>query len=113
VELLKAEELLAGNDLKYPTDPFPYKHVSLQGINNDTYSLFVLEGEKSFPIEKNIYKSLAFRKCHPDAVYTHGGRSYYINEIKHERNEIHAIKIYDTYNTKPMINSFILVQENY
>ena len=113
VELLKAEDLLAGNDLKYSTDPFPYKHVSLWGIDNDTYSLLAFEGEKSFPIEKDIGKALAFRECHPGAVYMHRGDPYYINKIDHERNEIHAIKTHDAYYTKPMINSSVLVQENY
>ncbi len=113
VELLKAEDLLAGNDLKYSTDPFPYKHVFLRGIDNDTYSLLAFEGEKSFPIEKNIEKGLAFRECHQGAVYMHRGDPYYINKIDHEKNEIHAIKTHDAYYTKPMINSSVLVQENY
>lgn len=64
VELLKAECLLAGNELKYSTDPFSYKHVSLRGIDHNTYSLLAFEGEKSFPIEKDIEETLAFRECY-------------------------------------------------
>ena len=71
VELLKAEDLLEGNDLKYSTDPFPYKHVSLRERDNDTYSLLAFERKKSFPIEKDIDKALAFRECHTGAVYMH------------------------------------------
>jgi DEAD/DEAH box helicase domain-containing protein len=73
VELSKAEGMLAGNNLKYSTDHFPYKHVSLRGIDNDTYSLLAFEGEKSFPLEKDIEKALAFRECYPGAVYMHRG----------------------------------------
>lgn len=113
VELLEAEGLLAGDDLKYSTDPFPYKHVSLRGIDNNTYSLLAFEGEKRFPIEKDIEETLAFRECHPGAVYMHRGESYYINRIDHEKKEIHAIKTHDTYYTKPMIDSSVLVQETY
>jgi len=113
VELLEAEGLLAGDDLKYSTDPFPYKHVSLRGIDNNTYSLLAFEGQKRFPIEKDIEETLAFRECHPGAVYIHRGESYYINRIDHEKKEIHAIKTHDTYYTKPMIDSSVLVQETY
>ena len=113
VELLEAEGLLAGKDLKYSTDPFPYKHVSLRGIDNNTYSLLAFEGEKRFPIEKDIEETLAFRECHPGAVYMHRGESYYINRIDHEKKEIHAVKTHDTYYTKPMIDSSVLVQETY
>ncbi|AKB81094.1 putative ATP-dependent helicase [Methanosarcina barkeri 3] len=113
VELLEAEGLLAGDDLKYSTDPFPYKHVSLRGIDNNTYSLLVFEEEKRFPIEKDIEETLAFRECHPGAVYIHRGESYYINRIDHEKKEIHALKTHDTYYTKPMIDSSVLVQETY
>lgn len=113
VELLEAEGLLAGKDPKYSTDPFPYKHVSLRGIDNNTYSLLAFEGEKRFPIEKDIEETLAFRECHPGAVYMHRGESYYINRIDHEKKEIHAVKTHDTYYTKPMIDSSVLVQETY
>lgn len=113
VELLEAEELLAGSDLKYSTDPFPYKEVSLRGIDNNTYSLLSFEGERSFPIEKDIEETLAFRECHPGAVYMHRGESFYINRIDHEKKEIHAIKTHDSYYTKPMIDSSVLVQETY
>lgn len=113
VELLEAEGLLAGKDLKYSTDPFPYKHVSLRGIDNNTYSLLAFEGEKRFPIEKDIEETLVFRECHPGAVYMHRGESYYINRIDHEKKEIHAVKTHDTYYTKPMIDSSVLVQETY
>jgi DEAD/DEAH box helicase domain-containing protein len=113
VELLEAEGLLAGSDLKYSTDPFPYKQVSLRGIDDNTYSLLVFEGEKRFPIEKDIEETLAFRECHPGAVYMHRGESYYINRIDHEKKEIHAVKTHDTYYTKPMIDSSVIVQETY
>lgn len=113
VELLEAEGLLAGDDLKYSTDPFPYKHVSLRGIDNNTYSLLAFEGEKCFPIEKDIEETLAFRECHPGAVYMHRGEPYYINRIDHEKKEIQAVKTHDTYYTKPMIDSSVLVQETY
>lgn len=113
VELLEAEGLLAGDGLKYSTDPFPYKHVSLRGIDNNTYSLLAFEGEKSFPIEKDIEEALAFRECHPGAVYMHRGEPYYVNRIDHEKKEIHAVKTHDTYYTKPMIDSSVLVQETY
>lgn len=113
VELLEAEGLLAGDDLKYSTDPFPYKHVSLRGIDNNTYSLLAFEGEKRFPIEKDIEETLTFRECHPGAVYIHRGESYHINRIDHEKKEIHAIKTHDTYYTKSMIDSSVLVQETY
>ena len=113
VELLEAEGLLAGDDLKYSTDPFPYKHVSLRGIDNNTYSLLAFEGEKSFPIEKDIEETLAFRECHPGAVYMHRGEPYYINRIDHEKKEIHAVKTHDSYYTKPMIDSSVQVQETY
>lgn len=113
VELLKAEGLLAGNELKYSTDPFPYKHVSLRGIDNNTYSLLAFEGEKSFPIEKDIEETLAFRECYPGAVYMHRGEPYYVKMIDHEKKEIHAVKTHDTYYTKPMIDSSVLVQETY
>lgn len=113
VELLEAEGLLAGSDLKYSTDPFPYKHVSLRGIDNNTYSLLAFEGERSFPIEKEIEEALAFRECHPGAVYMHRGEPFYINRIDHEKKEIHAVKTYDSYYTKPMIDSSVLVQETY
>ena len=53
VELLEAEGLLAGSDMKYSTDPFPYKQVSLRGIDNNTYSLLAFEG-KGAPIEKRL-----------------------------------------------------------
>ncbi len=43
----------------------------------------------------------------------HRGDPYYINKIDHEKNEIHAIKTNDTYYTKPMITSSVLMQENY
>ena len=105
VELLKAECLLAGNELKYSTDPFPYKHVSLRGIDHNTYSLLAFEGEKSFPIEKDIEETLAFRECYPSAVYMHRGEPYYVKMIDHEKKEIHAVKTHDTYYTKPMIFS--------
>lgn len=113
VELLETEGLLAGGDLKYSTDPFPYKHVSLRGIDNNTYSLLAFEGEKSFPIEKDIEETLAFRECHPGAVYMHRGEPYYIDRIDHEKKEIHAVKTYDNYYTKPMIDSSVQVQETY
>ena len=113
VELLEAEGLLAGDELKYSTDSFPYKHVSLRGIDNNTYSLLAFEGEKSFPIEKDIEETLAFRECHPGAVYMHRGEPYYVNRINHEKKEIHAVKTHDTYYTKPMIDSSVLVQETY
>ncbi|MHC1754748.1 MAG: DEAD/DEAH box helicase [Methanosarcina sp.] len=113
VELLEAEGLLAGSDMKYSTDPFPYKHVSLRGIDNNTYSLLAFEGEKSFPLEKDIEETLAFRECHPGAVYMHRGEPFYINRIDHEKKEIHAIKTHDSYYTKPMIDSSVLVQETY
>ena len=113
VELLEAEGLLAGDELKYSTDSFPYKHVSLRGIDNNTYSLLAFEGEKSFPIEKDIEETLAFRECHPGAVYMHRGEPYYVNRIDHEKKEIHAVKTHDTYYTKPMIDSSVLVQETY
>jgi DEAD/DEAH box helicase domain-containing protein len=113
VELLEAEGLLAGSDLKYSTDPFPYKQVSLRGIDNNTYSLLAFEGEKSFPIEKDIEETLAFRECHPGAVYMHRGEPFYINRIDHEKREIHAIKTHDSYYTKPMIDSSVVVQETY
>ncbi len=113
VELLEAEGLLAGDELKYSTDSFPYKHVSLRGIDNNTYSLLAFEGEKSFPIEKDIEETLAFRECHPGAVYMHRGEPYYVDRIDHEKKEIHAVKTHDTYYTKPMIDSSVLVQETY
>lgn len=113
VELLETEGLLAGDYQKCSTDPFPYKHVSLRGIDNNTYSLLAFEGEKSFPIEKDIEETLAFRECHPGAVYIHRGESYYINRIDHEKKEIHASKTHDTYYTKPMIDSSVQVQETY
>ncbi|WP_292388227.1 DEAD/DEAH box helicase [Methanosarcina sp. UBA5] len=113
VELLETEGLLAGSDLRYSTDPFPYKHVSLRGIDNNTYSLLASEGEKRFPIEKDIEETLAFRECHPGAVYMHRGESYYINRIDHEKKEIQAVKTHDTYYTKPMIDSSVLVHETY
>lgn len=113
VELLKAEGLLAGNDLKYSTDPFPYRQVSLRGIDNNTYSLLAFEGEKSYPIEKDIEETLAFRECYPGAVYMHRGESYYVNSIDHEKKEIRAVKTHDTYYTKPMIDSSVQVQETY
>lgn len=113
VELLKAEGLLAGNDLKYSTDPFPYRQVSLRGIDNNTYSLLAFEEEKSYPIEKDIEETLAFRECHPGAIYMHRGEPYYVNRIDHEKQEIHAVKTHDTYYTKPMIDSSVLVQETY
>ena len=113
VELLEAEGLLAGSDMKYSTDPFPYKQVSLRGIDNNTYSLLAFEGERSFPIEKDIEETLAFRECHPGAVYIHRGESFYINRIDHEKREIHAIKTHDSYYTKPMIDSSVVVQETY
>ncbi len=113
VELLEAEGLLAGGDLKYSTDPFPYKHVSLRGIDNNTYSLLAFEEEKRFPIEKDIEETLAFRECHPGAVYMHRGETYYINRIDHEKKEIQAVKTRDTYYTKPMIDSSVIVQETY
>ncbi|MGB9928609.1 MAG: DEAD/DEAH box helicase [Methanosarcina sp.] len=115
VELLENEGLLAGRgkDLRYCTDPFPYKHVSLRGIDNNTYSLLAFEGEKSFLIEKEIEESLAFRECHPGAVYMHRGESYYINKIDYEKKEIQALKTHDSYYTKPMIDSSVLVQETY
>src|SRR5664280_759271 len=113
VELLKAEGLLAGNELKYSTDPFPYKHVSLRGIDNNTYSLLVFEGEKSSPVYKRQEETLAFRECYPGAVYMHRGGPYYIKRIDHEKKEIHAVKTHDTYYTKPMIDSSVLVQETY
>jgi len=113
VELLKAECLLAGNELKYSTDPFPYKHVSLRGIDHNTYSLLAFEGEKSLPIEKDIEETLAFRECYPGAVYMHRGEPYYVKMIDHEKKEIHAVKTHDTYYTKPMIDSSVLVQETY
>ena len=115
VELLENEGLLAdrGRALKYCTDPFPYKHVSLRGIDNNTYSLLAFEGEKSFFIEKEIEENLAFRECHPGAVYMHRGESYYINKIDYEKKEIHALKTHDSYYTKPMIDSSVLVQETY
>ena len=113
VELLKSEGLLAGNDLKYSTDPFPYRQVSLRGIDNNTYSLLAFEGEKSYPIEKDIEETLAFRECYPGAVYMHRGEPYYVNRIDHEKKEIHAVKTHDTYYTKPMIDSSVLVQETY
>ncbi|AKB17982.1 DEAD/DEAH box helicase [Methanosarcina sp. WWM596] len=113
VELLEAEGLLAGSDLKYTTDPFPYKHVFLRGIDNNTYSLLTFEGEKSFPLEKDIEENLAFRECHPGAVYMHRGVPFYINRIDHEKKEIHAIKTHDGYYTKPMIDSSVLVQETF
>lgn len=113
VELLEVEGLLAGDDLKYSTDPFPYKDVSLRGIDNNTYSLLAFEGEKRFPIEKDIEETLAFRECHPGAVYMHRGEPYYINRIDHEKKEVHAVKTHDAYYTKPMIDSSVLVQETY
>jgi len=113
VELLEAEGLLTGDDLKYSTDPFPYKHVSLRGIDNNTYSLLAFEREKSFPIEKDIEETLVFRECHPGAVYMHRGEPYYINRIDHEKKEIHAVKTHDNYYTKPMIDSSVQVQETY
>jgi DEAD/DEAH box helicase domain-containing protein len=113
VELLTAESLLTGKDLKYCTDPFPYKHVSLRGIDNNTYSLLAFEGVKSFPIEKDIEETLAFRECYPGAIYMHRGEPYYINMIDHEKKEIQAVKTHDTYYTKPMIDSLVLVQETY
>jgi Distinct helicase family with a unique C-terminal domain including a metal-binding cysteine cluster len=113
VELLEVEGLLAGSNLKYSTDSFPYKHVSLRGIDNNTYSLLAFEGEKRFPIEKDIEETLAFRECHPGAVYMHRGESYYINRIDHEKKEIRAVKTHDTYYTKPMIDSSVIVQETY
>jgi DEAD/DEAH box helicase domain-containing protein len=113
VELLEAEGLLAGSNLKYSTDPFPYKHVSLRGIDDNTYSLLAFEGERSFPIEKEIEETLAFRECHPGAVYMHRGEPFYINRIDHEKKEIHAVKTHDSYYTKPMIDSSVQVQETY
>lgn len=113
VELLEAEGLLAGSDLKYSTEPFPYKEVSLRGIDNNTYSLLAFEGERSFPIEKDIEETLAFRECHPGAVYMHRGEPFYISRIDHEKKEIHAVKTHDSYYTKPMIDSSVLVQETY
>jgi DEAD/DEAH box helicase domain-containing protein len=113
VELLEIEGLLAGDDLKYSTDPFPYKHVSLRGIDNNTYSLLAFEGEKCFPIEKDIEETLAFRECHPGAVYMHRGEPYYINRIDHEKKEIHAVKTHDAYYTRPMIDSSVILQETY
>lgn len=113
VELLEAEGLLEGSDLKYSTDPFPYKHVSLRGIDNNTYSLLAFEGEKSFPLEKDIEETLAFRECHPGAVYMHRGDPFYINRVDHEKKEIHAVKTHDSYYTKPMIDSSVLVRETY
>ena len=79
----------------------------------NTYSLLAFEGEKSFPIEKDIEEALAFRECHPGAVYMHRGDPYYVNRIDHEKKEIHAIKTHDAYYTKPMIDSSVLVQETY
>jgi DEAD/DEAH box helicase domain-containing protein len=113
VELLEAEGLLEGNDLKYSTDPFPYKHVSLRGIDQNTYSMLAFEGEKSFPLEKDIEETLAFRECYPGAVYIHRGETFYVNRIDREKKEIHAIKTHDTYYTKPMIDSSVQVQETY
>ncbi|AKB36380.1 putative ATP-dependent helicase [Methanosarcina siciliae C2J] len=113
VELLEAEGLLAGSDLKYSVDSFPYKHVSLRGIDNNTYSLLAFEGERSFPLEKDIEETLAFRECHPGAVYMHRGEPFYINRIDHEKKEIHAVKTHDSYYTKPMIDSSVLVREAY
>ncbi|MCQ1536414.1 DEAD/DEAH box helicase [Methanosarcina sp. KYL-1] len=113
VELLEAEGLLAGDDPKFSTDPFPYKQVSLRGIDSNTYSLLAFEGEKSFPIEKDIEETLAFRECHPGAVYMHRGEPYYINRIDHEKKEIHAVKTHDSYHTKPMIDSSVALQESY
>ncbi|WP_300102658.1 DEAD/DEAH box helicase [Methanosarcina sp.] len=113
VELLEAEGLLAGSDLKYSTDPFPYKQVSLRGIDNNTYSLLAVEGEKSFPLEKDIEETLAFRECHPGAVYMHRGEPFYINRVDNEKKEIHTVKTHDSYYTKPMIDSSVLVRETY
>jgi DEAD/DEAH box helicase domain-containing protein len=113
VELLEAEGLLSGKNLKYSTDPFPHKHISLRGIGDNTYSLLAFEEEKSFSIEKDIEETLAFRECHPGAVYMHRGESYYINRIDYEKKEIHAEKTHDSYYTKPLIDSSVLVQETY
>ncbi|MDQ1254032.1 MAG: box helicase protein [Euryarchaeota archaeon] len=113
VELLKAEGLLSGNDLKYSADPFPYRQVSLRGIDNNTYSLLAFEGEKSYRIEKDIEETLAFRECYPGAVYMHRGEPYYVNRIDHEKKEIHAVKTHDAYYTKPMIDSSVTVQETF
>ena len=49
----------------------------------------------------------------PGAVYMHRGEPYYINKIDHEKKEIHALKTQDSYYTKPMIDSSVLVQETY
>ena len=49
----------------------------------------------------------------PGAVYMHRGEPYYVKMIDHEKKEIHAVKTHDTYYTKPMIDSSVLVQETY
>ncbi len=113
VEVLEAEGLLTGDERKYTTDPFPYKHVSLRGIDNNTYSLLAIEGKKRFPIEKDMEEALAFRECYPGSVYMHRGEPYYVNRIDHEKKEIHAVKTHDSYYTKPMIDSSVVLQEAY
>ncbi len=113
VELLETEGLLAGDEKKYATDSFPYKHVSLRGIDNNTYSLLAIEGKKRFPIEKDMEEALAFRECYPGAVYMHRGEPYYVNRIDHEKKEIHAVKTQDSYYTKPMIDSSVALREAY
>lgn len=111
VELLEKEGLLAGDGLKTSTDPFPHKHVSLRGLDQNSYSIITFESGKPERLEKNIEENLAFRECHPGAVYMHRGESYHITGIDHEKKEIRAARTHEGHYTMPLIDATLNVRE--
>lgn len=113
VELLEAEGLLTGGKFKTSTDPFPQKQVSLRGIDNNSYTIINFESGRPIRLEKDIEESLAFRECHPGAVYMHRGEQYHITGIDHEKKEIRAARTHERHYTRPMIDSSLSVREEF
>lgn len=72
---------------------YPSADVSLRNIGDDVYTIIIgtsaamaAEGLKAFPNETSrvigtIDESGAFQQLHPQAIYLHGGETYFVNEL--------------------------------
>lgn len=64
-------------------DEFPAGRVSLRNISDDTYT--IMDVTRDQEVIGNVDEASALELLYPEAIYLHGGRTYYVRELDLEQ----------------------------
>jgi len=96
----------------YTGGKYPAEKISLRSISADNYLVCDLSDSNQRTIAE-VDGASVFFLAHQEAIYMHGGKQYYVEELDQTRHRVLVREMNADYYTVPLEHSSVLVLETY